>query len=90
MQQASNHSTNNTEGEPHFIIYTKRRSICYISANHEELTFHCDDRSYNKSSHQQQLKKPAQKQPLLISPGLVSSIKTVKTKYQPKHATSPF
>lgn len=60
MQQASNHSTNNTEGEPHFIIYTKRRSISSTSANHEELTFYCDDRSYNKSRHQQQLKKTAQ------------------------------
>lgn len=48
--------------------------MCYISANHGELTFHCNDRSYNTSSYQQQLKKKAQKQPLLIVQGLASSI----------------
>lgn len=58
MQQPSTHSTDNTV-KPHFIIYPKRRSVWYISAD-GELTFHCGERPYNKS-RQQQLKKPAQK-----------------------------
>jgi len=68
IQQAFNRSTNNTEDEPHFFIYRKRRCIYYISANHGELTFHCDNGSYNKSSYQQQHKNKSTEATLIYFP----------------------
>lgn len=39
MQQASNHSTNNREGEPHFIIFPKEGLFAILQPTMENLPF---------------------------------------------------